>query len=421
MLDPQILGREPARVARACQKRGVPFEQDAYTRLRQQCKTLRRAVEELQHKRTLGAKTIARAMQEQQDVAPIKHEMRLVQQKIKQHKEELDTALARLHSMHLQLPNLVHDSVPAGQDETSNRREHTWGEKPQFTFAPKEHYELLPGLLDPSMASRLAGTRFTLLRGELALLHRALIQMMLDVHIHDHGYTEIYVPVLVNQQALINSGQLPKFAEDLFHLTDTNYALIPTAEVPLVNLAADRIFKPDQLPIKVTAHSSCFRSEAGSYGKDVRGMLRLHQFDKVELVQIVHPDTSWDALEEMCKHAQTILQKLNLPYRVMTLCAGDMGYAAAKTYDLEVWLPGQNTYREVSSCSNCTDFQARRMQARLDVNGKKVPVHTLNASGLAVGRTLIAIMENYQTKDGGVKVPEALRSYVDLAEIRPSA
>ena len=421
MLDPQILGRDPERVARSCQKRGVKFDQDAYTRLRQQCKTLRVAVEELQHKRTVGAKTIARAMQEKQNAEPIKRAMRLVHQKIKRQKDALDTALEHLHAMHLQLPNLVDDSVPVGQDETSNRLEFAWGEKPQFEFAPKEHYDLLPGLLDLEMASHMAGTRFTLLRGDLALLHRALIQMMLDLHIQEHGYMEIYVPVIVNQQALINSGQLPKFAEDLFHLTDSNYCLIPTAEVPLVNLAANRIFKPEELPIKVTAHSSCFRSEAGSYGKDVRGMLRLHQFDKVELVQIVHPGNSWDVLEEMCKHAQTVLQKLNLPYRVMTLCAGDLGYAAAKTYDLEVWLPGQNAYREVSSCSNCTDFQARRMQARLNISGKKMPVHTLNASGLAVGRTLIAILENYQTQDGAVKVPEALRPYVNLAEIGPNA
>ena len=419
MLDPQFLRQHPELVANSCKKRGLTFDTKHYALLEQRRKNLQTEVEQLRHRRTVGAKEIAALIKNNQDAEHLKKQMQEVQQRIKPEAEKLNEVLAALLELQLQLPNLTDDSVPEGKDEASNRTELVHGDIPKFSFKPKQHYEILPNWQDMAMASRMAGSRFTLFSGELALLHRALIQMMLDIHIREHNYTEVYVPVIVNKQALVNSGQLPKFAEDLFHLQETDYCLIPTGEVPLVNVAAGRIFQPEELPLKLTAHSPCFRSEAGSYGKDVKGMLRLHQFDKVELVQITHPEKSEEALEEMCGQAQNILQKLELPYRVVTLCGGDIGHAAAKTYDLEVWLPGQNNYREISSCSNCREYQARRMLARVNINGNKVPVHTLNASGLAVGRTLIAVMENYQTADGSVRIPDALRPWTgNLTEIR---
>lgn len=413
MLDIQLLRRDPQYVAAHCRKRGIPFDVPTYQALEEKRRRLQRRVQELQERRNAGAQGIARQMSAQQEVEPLKKAMHQVQSELKQAKSQLDDLLAELHRIHLDLPNLLDESVPVGKDEKDNQVLLSWGKKPVFDFKPKEHYDLFPRLVDLELAAELSGSRFTLLRGSIALLHRALAQMMLDVHTREHSYEEVYVPLIVKRDALINTTQLPKFAADVFHLREKEACLIPTSEVPLVNLVANRVIEEQELPIKVTAYSPCFRSEAGSYGKDVKGMLRLHQFDKVELVRITKPAESWDALEEMCREAQKILQLLELPYRVATLCAGDTGFAATKTYDIEVWLPGQDRYREISSCSNCTDFQARRMQTRWrDSQGNKELVHTLNASGLAVGRTLIAVLENYQTADNRVRIPAALSPYM---------
>ena len=314
------------------------------------------------------------------------------------------------------IPNIPHDSVPVGKDENDNVEIRKWGEPRQFDFAAKDHVELGEklGQLDFETASKITGSRFALMQGQLARLHRALIQFMLDLHTREHGYTETYVPYLVNAESLRGTGQLPKFEEDLFKLGgEQNYFLIPTAEVPVTNIVRDVIIDTDDMPRKYVCHTPCFRSEAGSYGKDTRGMIRQHQFEKVELVQVVKPDASYQAHEELTAHAEEVLKRLQLPYRVMALCSGDMGFSAAKTYDLEVWLPGQGKYREISSCSNFEAFQARRMKARWrnPETGKPELVHTLNGSGLAVGRTLVAVMENYQEADGSIVVPEVLRSY----------
>ena len=419
MIDPDILRNDPGRVVAASARRGVVFNAEEYTTLDNKRKVLQQKVQDLQSQRTKGAAEIAELLKKSADISEIKQKMQHVQQELKPAKQELDALLARLTEIHLNLPNLADESIPDGKDENDNRLEIEWGNKPNFKFKPKEHFELFPELMDFELASAMSGSRFVLLRGKIALLHRALAQMMLDIHIQEHGYEEINIPLILNRQTLINSGQLPKFEDDLFHVQENEGFLAPTSEVALVNLAANRIFKADELPLKVTCHSVCFRSEAGSYGKDVKGMLRQHQFEKVEMVQVTKPQDSDQALEDMSQHAQRILQVLEIPYRVVTLCCGDMGFAAAKTYDIEAWLPGQETYREISSCSNCRDFQARRMQARwlpdTGVKGKKgktEPVHALNGSGLAVGRTLIAVLENYQTKDGNVRIPESLRPYL---------
>ncbi|MCY4429590.1 MAG: serine--tRNA ligase, partial [Rhodospirillales bacterium] len=338
--------------------------------------------------------------------------------------EELTRAEAGLHALQEELsaflaglPNLLHDTVPDGADEASNALVLKWGDPPTFDFEPKDHVALGEGLglLDFEGAAKLSGSRFTVLRGALARLHRALIQFMLDVHVGEHGYTECYVPYLVKDEALFGTGQLPKFGDGLFSVdAERELRLVPTAEVPLTNLVRDEILAPEQLPMRLTAHTPCFRSEAGSHGKDVRGMIRQHQFEKVELVHIVAPEDSCRALEELTGHAEVVLQRLELPYRKVTLCAGDTGFSAAKTYDLEVWLPGQNRYREISSCSNCGDFQARRMLARWRNPGTGKPelVHTLNGSGVAAGRALIAVIENFQQADGSVIVPDVLRPYM---------
>ena len=319
------------------------------------------------------------------------------------------------------MPNLPHDSVPDGVDENDNREERRWGEPPSFDFEARDHVDLGAGLdmLDFDTAAKLTGSRFTVMSGQLARMHRALTQFMLDVHTTEHGYTEAYVPYLVNPDSLYGTGQLPKFAEDLFKIDDADFYLIPTAEVPLTNLVRDTIVDDGYMPRRYVAHTPCFRSEAGSHGKDTRGMIRQHQFDKVELVHVVRPGESFDALEALTGHAEAILQRLGLAYRVVTLCTGDMGFSATKTYDIEVWLPGQNRYREISSCSNMGDFQARRMQARWrnPETGKPELVHTLNGSGLAVGRTLVAVMENYQQADGSVRVPEVLRPYMSGVDV----
>lgn len=417
MLDPHLIRKNPQKVAVACAKRGAKFDVQAYAKLDEQRKSLQEKVQNLQEERGKGADQIGKMIAQGGGGSELKTKMQQVQQALKPAKHELDETLAKLNAIHLNIPNIIDDDVPSGKDENDNKLILEWGEKPKFkdNHKPQEHFELCPQLMDFTLGAEMAGSRFVLLRGQIAQLHRALAQMMLDLHTTEHGYEEVNIPVLLNQDALVNSGQLPKFEDDLFCIKDDGYYLSPTAEVALVNLAADKIFTKDELPLRVTAHSLCFRSEAGSYGKDVKGMLRQHQFEKVELVQITKPQDSEKALEEMCQQAQKVLQLLKLPYRVVSLCSGDIGFGAAKTYDIEVWLPGQNTYREISSCSNCRDFQARRMQARWipDPSKKdKELVHTLNGSAVAVGRALIAVLENYQSDDGKVSVPKALRPYL---------
>ena len=417
MLDPRWLRTGLDDVAGNLARRGFVLDQSRYRRLENERKALQVNVEALRRRRRERSGAIGRAKAAGQDIEPLRVQM-----------DELGAALAdseaRLHALQEELngflaeiPNRLHDSVPDGADETANALVRTWGEPPAMTFEPKDHTVLgeQSGCLDFKAAAKLSGSRFVVLRGALARLHRALIQFMLDVHVGEHGYTEVYVPYLVNDNALFGTGQLPKFGGDLFTLSGERVLrLIPTAEVPLSNLVREEILEPERLPMRLTAHSPCFRSEAGSYGQDTRGMIRQHQFEKVELVHVVSPRESYQALEELLAHAEVILQRLGLPYRVVTLCAGDTTFSAAKTYDLEVWLPGQNRYREISSCSNCEDFQARRMHARWrnPVTGKPELVHTLNGSGVAAGRALIAVMENFQQEDGSVIVPEPLRPYM---------
>ena len=346
-------------------------------------------------------------------------------EKLKQSEAQLDNIQLQLNEILQGVPNIPHDSVPDGKDENANKLIRTWGEPRQFKFEPKDHVDLGAGLgqMDFEIAAKISGARFAFMRGDLARLHRALIQFMLELHTQEHGYEEVYVPYIVNADSLQGTGQLPKFEDELFALKDNgkgqNYFLIPTAEVPVTNIVRDEILGADLLPLKFVAHTPCFRSEAGSYGKDTRGMIRQHQFEKVEIVQIVKPQDSYDALEELTGHAEKVLQELELPYRVVALCTGDLGFSAAKTYDLEVWLPGQQCYREISSCSNFETFQARRMQARWrnPETGKPELVHTLNGSGLAVGRTLVAIMENYQNRKGRIEIPNVLRPYMDDMEV----
>lgn len=352
-----------------------------------------------------------------EDIAPMLEEMNQVGAELTVTESQLDEMHGKLQAIYAALPNIPHESVPLGEDETSNVELHRWGEPRQFDFPLKDHVDLgiAKGWLDFATASKLTGSRFVVMHKAMARLHRALIQFMLDIHTQEHGYSEVYVPYLVNADSLYGTGQLPKFEHDQFRTSgEHNYYLIPTAEVPLANLVRNSIIDTDKLPLQLAAHTPCFRKEAGSYGKDTRGMIRQHQFEKVELVWVVHPDQSYQALETLTKHAEKILQLLELPYRVVSLCTGDMGFAASKTYDLEVWLPGQDCYREISSCSNCEAFQARRMQARFrnPDTGKPEYVHTLNGSGLAVGRCLVAIMENYQQADGSIQVPEVLVSYL---------
>lgn len=415
MLDPHLIRSNPQEIAEACAKRGATFDVGEYSRLENKRKTLQEKVQELQEQRSKGADEIGKLVAQGGDPSTLKEQMQQVQQELKPAKKELDELLEELRNIYLNIPNIIDASVPIGKDENDNSLVLEWGEIPKLSFKPKEHYELFPKLLDFTIAGNMAGSRFSLLRGPIAQLHRALAQMMLDVHTRLHGYEEVNIPLILNRNALVNSGQLPKFEEDLFHIDGMDSYLSPTSEVGLVNLGSNTIYSAEELPLKVTAHSVCFRAEAGSYGRDVKGILRQHQFEKVELVQIVKPEQSAEALEEMAQHAQKILQMLELPYRLVTLCSGDIGFSAVKTYDLEVWLPGQDKYREVSSCSNCHDFQARRMQARWVADpktNKKELVHTLNGSGLAVGRTLIAVLENNQTEDGKVNVPKALKPYL---------
>ena len=422
MLDPRLLRTEPAYVAEQLARRGIEVDVALLGRLEARRKGMQVRTQELQSQRNARSRSIGKAKAAGQDIQPLLDEVADLGDQLKAAEAELAAVQQELRDLALGLPNIPHESVPDGGGEEDNREERRWGDPPSFGFEPRDHVDLgVPaGWMDFDLAAKLTGSRFVVLSGPLARLHRALTQFMLDVHTDEHGYTEVYVPYLVNAESLYGTGQLPKFEEDLFKVPgEKDFYLIPTAEVPVTNLVRDVIVDAGFMPRKWVAHTPCFRSEAGSYGKDTRGMIRQHQFEKVELVQAVRPDHSADALEALTGHAEAILQRLGLPYRVVTLCTGDLGFSAAKTYDLEVWLPGQQRYREISSCSNFQDFQARRLQARWrnPDTGKPELVHTLNGSGLAVGRTLVAVAENYQERDGSIRVPEALRSYMGGAEI----
>jgi len=423
MLDIQALRNDLDGVVSALKKRGFDFDAAGFLALEQTRKTVQTRTQDLQAKRNNASKLIGMAKAKGEDVSAVMAEVAGLGDQLKADEAQLSELQAQLQALLLIVPNLPHDSVPAGLSEADNVEVRKVGLPRQFDFAVKDHTDVgTPLGLDFDTGIKLSGARFTFMRGAIAKLHRALAQFMLDTQTEQHGYTECYTPYMVNADSLIGTGQLPKFEADLFSLNhnDSKLYLIPTSEVTLTNTVRDEIVALEALPIKLTAHTPCFRSEAGSYGRDTKGMIRQHQFDKVEMVQIVHPSKSYEALEEMVGHAERILQDLALPYRVVSLCVGDMGFGAAKTYDLEVWLPAQNTYREISSVSNCEAFQARRLQARFrNEAGKPELVHTLNGSGLAVGRTLVAVLENYQNADGSVTVPEVLRPYMNnLAAIK---
>jgi seryl-tRNA synthetase len=420
MLDIQALRNDLDSVVEQLQKRGFAFDAAKFTALEQERKTVQTRTQDLQAKRNNASKQIGMAKAKGEDVSAIMAEVAGLGDQLKADETRLGELQKELQDMLLNVPNLPHTSVPQGKSEEDNVEVRRIGTPRVFDFEIKDHADVgAPLGLDFDTGAKLSGARFTLMRGQIAKLHRALAQFMLDTQTDHHGYTECYTPYMVNAESLIGTGQLPKFEEDLFSLNhnDSKLYLIPTSEVTLTNTVRDEIVPLEALPIKLTAHTPCFRSEAGSYGRDTKGMIRQHQFDKVEMVQIVHPEKSYDALEQMVGHAENILKALELPYRVVSLCTGDMGFGAAKTYDLEVWLPAQNTYREISSVSNCEAFQARRLQARFrNENGKPELVHTLNGSGLAVGRTLVAVLENYQQADGSVKVPQVLRAYMNNLE-----
>ena len=417
MLDPRLLRTELPRVAEQLKRRGLVLDTARFEALEARRKAVQVEVQGLQGQRNARSKAIGKAKASGQDIAPLLAEVDDLGARLKDLEESLTAIQGEVETIVLGLPNLPAADVPDGRDEADNREERRWGEPPRFAFEPKDHVDLgaQRGWMDFDVAAKLTGSRFVVLSGPMARLHRALIQFMLDLHSTEHGYTETYVPYLVNAESLRGTGQLPKFEADLFRVPgERDYYLIPTAEVPVTNLVRDLIVEAADLPRKWVAHTPCFRSEAGSYGKDTRGMIRQHQFEKVELVQAVRPQDSSAAHEALTGHAEAVLQRLGLPYRVVTLCTGDLGFSAVKTYDLEVWLPGQGCYREISSCSNFEDFQARRLQARWrnPETGKPELLHTLNGSGLAVGRTLVAVLENYQEADGSVRIPDALRPYM---------
>lgn len=417
MIDPKLLRTELDTVAEKLAKRGYELDKAFWQQVEEQRKSIQVKTEELQAKKNAGAKQVGLMKRNGENTDALMAEMATISSDMKQAEDALKALQEKIQAAALTIPNLPDDSVPAGKDENDNVEMRRWGEPRQFDFEVKDHSDLGEdlGLLDFEMAAKLTGSRFSVLKGQLAKLNRALIAFMLTTHTDKYGYTEMYVPYMVNADSLLGTGQLPKFEEDLFKLRgEKEYYLIPTSEVPLTNSVRDKILDPEALPIKITAHTPCFRSEAGSAGRDTRGLIRQHQFEKVEMVQITHPAQSMQALEDMTGQAEYILQQLGLPYRVIVLCGGDMGFGAVKTYDIEVWLPSQTTYREISSCSNCGDFQARRMQARVKDGKKTELVHTLNGSGLAVGRTLLAIMENYQNADGTITVPEVLRPYMGV-------
>ncbi len=426
MLDIQLFRHDLDGVATRLTSRGYSLDTAAFAALEAQRKEVQTRTQELQAKRNATSKQIGIAKSKGEDVAPILAEVALLGDELKAAEEQLLAVQAQLQDWLQTIPNLPHESVPLGKSEADNVEVRRWGTPPAFDFEVRDHVDVGAALgLDFDTGAKLAGSRFTFMKGGIARLHRALAQFMLDTQTAEHGYTECYTPYIVNAETLRGTGQLPKFEADLFAAKKGGQEgegealyLIPTSEVTLTNTVRDEIVPLESLPIRLTGHTPCFRSEAGSYGRDTRGMIRQHQFDKVEMVQIVHPEQSYAALEEMVGHAEAILQKLGLPYRVVSLCTGDMGFGAAKTYDLEVWLPAQNTYREISSVSNCEAFQARRMQARFrNAQGKPELLHTLNGSGLAVGRTLVAVLENYQQADGSVVVPEALRPYMGGLEV----
>lgn len=423
MIDPKLLRGDLTELNTALAKRGIQLDPAEWMALEQQRKSIQVRTEQLQAERNAGAKQIGQLKREGADTTGIMARMNAIGDELKAAENELATLLEQIEQRLLMIPNLPDASVPEGRDEQDNVEILRWGTPRTFDFEIRDHTGLGEQLggLDFASATQLTGSRFSVLKGPLARLQRALSQYMLDTHSQRNGYSEVYVPFMVNADSLRGTGQLPKFEEDLFKLQgDKPYYLIPTAEVPVTNLVRDQILDPEQLPLRFVAHTPCFRSEAGSYGRDTRGLIRQHQFEKVELVQIVRPEQSMQALEELTSHAEGILQALELPYRKIILCGGDMGFGACKTYDLEVWVPSQNTYREISSCSNMGDFQARRMKARYRVDAKKTElVHTLNGSGLAVGRTLLAIIENYQQVDGSIRVPEVLLPYMGgLTDIR---
>ncbi|WP_196137527.1 serine--tRNA ligase [Aliikangiella sp. G2MR2-5] len=423
MIDPKLFRTDLDNVVANLAKRGVKFDKAAYLELEEQRKSLQLKTEELQNERKVRSKSIGKAKASGEDIQPLLDEVANLGDELDKAKAAFEEVQDKLDDIYLGLPNLVSDEVPQGASEDDNVEVRKWGEIPSFDFDVRDHTaigEMIDGI-DFAASAKLSGSRFVVMKSAVAKLHRALIQLMLDTHTQEHGYQETYVPYLVNPECLYGTSQLPKFAEDLFAVQGTTQDdkplyMIPTAEVPLTNLVRDEIVDVDSLPIKLTGHTPCFRSEAGSYGKDVKGLIRQHQFEKVELVQIVKPEDSMAALDELTGHAEKILQLLELPYRTVILCSGDIGFGSTKTYDIEVWLPAQDTYREISSCSNMGDFQARRMKARYrnPETGKPELLHTLNGSGLAVGRTLVAILENYQMEDGRVRVPEALKPYMKM-------
>ncbi|MEY3219607.1 MAG: serine--tRNA ligase [Pseudomonadota bacterium] len=417
MLDSQLFRQDLNMLAEKLAARGFQLPIERLNNLETERKRCQTHTQQLQSDRNSRSKAIGKAKAQGQDVSEIMANVANLGEQLKQSEERLEEIQRELQSILLTVPNLPHESVPIGKSEEDNREERRWGMPKQFDFTPKDHVDLTAHKndLDFETAAKITGARFVVMRGQMAKLHRALIQFMLDLHSKEHGYTEIYVPYLVNTESLLGTGQLPKFEADLFAISQQGFYLIPTAEVPVTNILRDEIVNLEELPLKFVCHTPCFRSEAGAYGKDTRGMIRQHQFEKVELVQFVPPEQSYQALEELTHHAEIILQRLELPYRVVSLCSGDLGFSSAKTYDLEVWLPGQQKYREISSCSCFEAFQARRMKARFRrAQGEKPELlHTLNGSGLAVGRTLVAILENYQQSDGSIAIPSVLQPYLN--------
>ncbi len=424
MIDPKLLRSDPQGVAANLARRGFHLDVAAFTAFEERRKAAQVESDRVRAERNANAKAVGMAKGKGEDASALLARAEELTKQLAASDAAIAAVQTEVDAWQLGLPNLLHDSVPEGRDETANKEVRRWGEPRKFEFAPKDHVELGEKLggLDFESAARISGARFSVMKGAVAKLHRALAQFMLDLHTQEHGYTEAYVPYLVLGQALQGTGQLPKFEQDLFRVqSEQGFFLIPTAEVPVTNLVRDSIVEPVKLPMKFVAHTPCFRSEAGAAGKDTRGLIRQHQFEKVELVHIVKPADSYAALEELTANAENVLRKLELPYRVVALCAGDIGFGSAKTYDIEVWLPGQGKYREISSCSNCEAFQARRMQARWrnPDTGKPEPLHTLNGSGVAVGRALVAVLENYQNADGSIAVPAALRSYMGGLEKLP--
>ncbi len=418
MLDPKLLRSDLDNVVARLKRKGFDFDRERFLQLEEQRKKLQVHTQQLQNERNTSSRAIGKAKAQGEDIQPLLDKVASLGDQLKQAEQQLDALQAQLDELLLGVPNLPDDSVPEGDSEDDNQLVETWGEPPVFDFEIRDHVDLgaFHGGMDFEMAAKLSGARFVVMTGNIARLHRALIQFMLAEHGGQNGYTEAYVPYLVNADCLYGTGQLPKFKEDLFRIDHDGRPLylIPTAEVPVTNFVRERIVEADELPLKFVTHTPCFRAEAGSHGRDTRGLIRQHQFEKVELVQMVRPEESWQALEQLTGHAEGILRKLGLAYRKVVLCGGDLGFSAAKTYDLEVWLPGQDTYREISSCSNMTDFQARRMKARWrnPETGKPELLHTLNGSGLAIGRTLVAVLENYQQADGSIRVPEALQPFM---------